>query len=87
MCVLAGPFFSPSGLARGGIPSNQEKTLAGSPFDLGVRVIRAIVAKEGMAVGGRAEASAFKDLFLPPHRFHSGNKSLTAAGAHSPSLP
>ncbi|MBP1989171.1 hypothetical protein J2Z66_000766 [Paenibacillus eucommiae] len=39
-----------------------------------------------MAVGGRAIASAFKDLFHPTFISIQGNKSLTAAGAHSHSL-
>ncbi|MBP1995627.1 hypothetical protein [Paenibacillus eucommiae] len=36
-------------------------------------------------MGGRVMASAFKDVFLPP-KSNQGNTSLTAAGAHIPSL-
>ncbi|MBP1993326.1 hypothetical protein [Paenibacillus eucommiae] len=49
MCLvvrLAGPFFSPSELARGKSPPTKRKTLADSPFELGVRVNRAIVAEK-----------------------------------------
>ncbi|MBP1994086.1 hypothetical protein [Paenibacillus eucommiae] len=78
----------PAAWPAGKSPPIQRKTLAGSPFELGARVIRAItiIAEKGMGVGGRAVASAFKDWFLPPHPSHSGNKSLTAAGAHIHSL-
>ncbi|MBP1996854.1 hypothetical protein J2Z66_008532 [Paenibacillus eucommiae] len=45
----------PAALARGKSPPSQRKTHAGSPFELGVRTLRAIVAekREGLWVEER----------------------------------
>ncbi|MBP1989059.1 hypothetical protein J2Z66_000654 [Paenibacillus eucommiae] len=69
-------------------PFTKRKTLAGCPFELGVRVIRAIIAKE-------REWLWVEERKRPPLKICSylfidsvqGNKSLTAAGAHSHSVP
>ncbi|MBP1990052.1 hypothetical protein [Paenibacillus eucommiae] len=84
MCALVGRSSSTAPDPTRKSPPTRRKTLAGCPFELGVR---AIVAKEreGMWVEER-KRPPLKICFYSLIYTIQGNKSLTAAGAHIPSL-